>query len=306
MMQLAAIGAASVAFFLALLGTVVAKRLASLWGFVDTPRQDRHHRSPTPLLGGSAMVAAILMPSLLVLSLAAVWSAQGPPEWVPEGLSVHVGGVVAKAPMALGILAGAVALHVVGLIDDRRRLSPWLKLLPQLVVAVAIVTVCRIRMLEIMGEPISTLASILWIVLVTNAFNFLDNIDGLAAGVAAICAAALLAAAAASGSDTLERSISGVSASAWDGQAVSEVMRRSGFFPASDVALLVFGEKSGSFTDCISDLARLHKEEVRTLTRFIAGILPMIFTLGLGFLMALLYISLAHPYVHFMKTIVLN
>lgn len=199
MIEVAAIGAGGVAFFLSALGTAVARRLAISWGFVDAPGVARHHRTPTPLLGGSAMLVAILMPSLLVLATAAVWAAEGIPEWLPEALAIHVHGVRAKAPIALCILAGAVALHVVGLIDDRRRLGPWLKLTAQVVVAVAVVTACRIRLLEMLGGPLSTIATIGWIVLITNAFNLLDNVDGLAAGVAAICAAALLAAASASG-----------------------------------------------------------------------------------------------------------
>ncbi len=199
MIYLAALGAAGAAFFLALLSTPVAGRIAVATGFIDVPKQSRHHRQPTPLLGGSAMLVAILMPSLLALALASLWR-EGAPGWVPEELAIHIGGVVAKAPAALGILAGAVALHVVGLIDDRRRLGPWLKLIAQLVVAAGVVTVCRIRLLEVeVGGPLSTAGSILWIVLITNTFNLLDNVDGLAAGVAAICAAALLAAAAASG-----------------------------------------------------------------------------------------------------------
>ncbi|KPK84597.1 MAG: hypothetical protein AMJ81_05155 [Phycisphaerae bacterium SM23_33] len=199
MIELAAAAAAGVAFFLAAMATPVARRIAYGTGFIAAPTGDRYHRQPTPLLGGSAILLAILLPSLLVLAVAAVWNAGGPPAWAPAALSVHVPGVVAKTRVALGILAGAVVLHVVGLIDDRRRLGPWLKLAAQVLVAVGVVVLCRIRLLELAGQPFSSIASVLWIVAVINAFNFLDNIDGLAAGVAAICAAALLAAAASSG-----------------------------------------------------------------------------------------------------------
>jgi len=199
MIELAGAVATLGAFFLAALGTPIAGRLAESWGFLDIPTRNRHHRRATPLLGGSAILAAILLPSLLVTATARVWAAGQVPAWVPPELAIHVPGVAARAPMALGILLGAVGLHVVGLIDDRKRLGPWLKLLAQTLVAVGAVLFCRVRLLEVLGEPVSSVASILWIVLVTNAFNFLDNIDGLAAGVAAICSAALLAAAGGSG-----------------------------------------------------------------------------------------------------------
>ncbi len=196
---LAAAGATGVSFFLSLLGTALAKRLAAAWRFIDYPSSDRLHRRPTPLLGGSAMLAAILLPALLVAALAAVWNAQGTPGWVPAALAVHVGGVVAKTPEMLIVLAGAVALHAIGLVDDRKRLGPWLKLAGQVVCAAGVVFLCDVRLLTMLGEPASSILSVGWIVLICNAFNLLDHMDGLSAGVAAICAAALLAAAAAAG-----------------------------------------------------------------------------------------------------------
>ncbi len=199
MIELAAAAAVGLAFVLSLVGTALARRFAMAWGIIDQPGRDRFGSTPTPLLGGVAITAAILLPSLLALALARVWSATGAPNWLPEALAVHIPGVVEKTPLALIILAGCVVLHVVGLIDDRKDLGPWLKLAAQLLVAGGVVFAGRIRLLEMMGEPVSSIASVLWLVVIINAFNFLDNIDGLSAGVAAICSAALLAAAAASG-----------------------------------------------------------------------------------------------------------
>jgi UDP-GlcNAc:undecaprenyl-phosphate GlcNAc-1-phosphate transferase len=202
-MILLALAGIGTAFFLAVLATAVLKRLAVAWGFVANPTQDRHHRAPTPLLGGVAILLAMLLPSLLVLALAALWARGGVPAWLPEQLrrllEIHLPGVVYKTPIALGILGGAVGLHVVGLIDDKKRLGPWLKLAAQFAVAAAVVFPCKIRVLELLGEPASSILTLLWIVLITNTFNFLDNVDGLSAGVAAICGAALLGAALVSG-----------------------------------------------------------------------------------------------------------
>lgn len=203
MMILAAAAAMAVAFFLAATGTVLARRLAVQWDFVNYPKGDRFSRAATPMLGGSAIFLAILMPSLLVLALATSWASGPLPAWAAgawmDRLSIHVGGAAAKAPMALIVLAGAALLHVVGLVDDKKHLGPWVKLVAQFAVASGVVLLADIRMLTLLGEPASTLGSIFWIVLVTNSFNFLDNVDGLAAGVGAICGCALLGSAAGSG-----------------------------------------------------------------------------------------------------------
>ena len=186
-------------FLLALVGTQLAKRLAVAWNFIAYAEPDRFHRSPTPMLGGVAILLAILLPAVLALALAVGWATGGEPTWLGEAIRAHIDAAPLKAPTAVAILAGAVALHVIGLLDDRKRLGPWLKLTAQLTIAVAVVLLCNLRLLEMLGEPASSILSVAWILLIINAFNLLDHIDGLAAGVAAICAAALLPAAIASG-----------------------------------------------------------------------------------------------------------
>jgi UDP-GlcNAc:undecaprenyl-phosphate GlcNAc-1-phosphate transferase len=76
-----------------------------------------------------------------------------------------------------------------GLIDDRKAMGPYSKLLVQLGVATALVAFNpSLRALTALGYVPSLVLTVLWITAVTNAFNFLDNMDGLSAGVACVCA----------------------------------------------------------------------------------------------------------------------
>ena len=123
----AAVGAIALAFFIAACSTPLSKRMAVRFNMLDLPARHKAHGRAVPMLGGCAILAAILVPSLLALALASYWSSTAVPQWLPESLAIHVHGAAARAPMALGILAGAFVLHVVGLIDDRKQLGPWLK-----------------------------------------------------------------------------------------------------------------------------------------------------------------------------------
>ncbi|MCK5114715.1 MAG: undecaprenyl/decaprenyl-phosphate alpha-N-acetylglucosaminyl 1-phosphate transferase [Phycisphaerae bacterium] len=195
----AALGIIFVSFWISFWATPVAKRLSHRLGFLDTPDKHKTHGRPIPMLGGSAIFAGILLPSILGLAICCIWNAKGIPGWLPEKFAIHIPGVVLRAPQALGILAAAGVLHVLGLIDDRKNLGPWVKLIVQILVAVGVVVFCNVRIMTFIGTPGSIIISVAWIVAITNAFNFLDNMDGLAAGVAVICAAALLGAAASVG-----------------------------------------------------------------------------------------------------------
>jgi len=195
----AGLAAVVLSFVLAALATPLTQRLAEQWGMLDLPGRHKTHGRAVPLLGGCAIFAAVLLPSMLALSLAQVWLAEGPPTWLPKELAIHIPGVVAKIPQALIVLAGAMVLHVIGIIDDRKDLGPVLKLAAELAVALGVVMLAKVRILTVAGPTLSVIFSVLWVAAITNAFNFLDNMDGLAAGVAAICAAALLAAAAGMG-----------------------------------------------------------------------------------------------------------
>ncbi len=119
-----------------------------------------------------------------------------PPAWLSEQISQHIAGLQSKAIPLLTLAAAATILHCLGLIDDRRGLGPYIKLLLQLAAALLLVTVGQIRFdFFIANEYISATLSVLWIVVIINAFNFLDNMDGLSAGVAVIVAGIIMGAA---------------------------------------------------------------------------------------------------------------
>lgn len=147
-----------VAAGLSVAGTFVCRKLALRVGAVCYPRNDRWSAAPVPLLGGPALVLA---------TAATLAFAPGVP------FSVWV------------LLAGAVGLAAVGLIDDLKPISPYSKLSAQ-VIAAGAVTAMGLRF-PLTGIPVvDVLVTMAWIVGLTNAFNLLDNMDGLAAGIAAI------------------------------------------------------------------------------------------------------------------------
>ena len=195
----AAIGVIVVAFFLSAMGTSVTRTLAVRFNMLDIPSGHKAHAKPTPLLGGCAIFIAILITITGVLAAVRIWAVTGIPSWLPGDLAIHIQGAARKAPMALGILACAAILHVLGLMDDRKHIGAWLKLAVQTIVCVAAVGLLNIRALSMLGEPYSFILTVVWLIVITNAFNFLDNMDGLSVGVAIICAVAMLGACAGMG-----------------------------------------------------------------------------------------------------------
>ena len=185
------LGFGAVSFVISWVATWAMKRLAPRVGFVDKPGHRKIHRAPIPLGGGVAIFLGFALPILLVLLVCNVVT------FAPEyPLYAFIGGVLRQTNMALALLAAMLALHVMGLLDDRRALGPYLKLLVQLAVTTALVVPFKpLRVLDNLGPVVSVVLTVLWITAITNAFNFLDNMDGLSAGVAAVCTTAFLVAA---------------------------------------------------------------------------------------------------------------
>ena len=216
------------AFLLSLAGTALARRIATRLGLIDAPGHRKVHTTPTPRNGGIGIFWGFALPLLFATAGVFILSslaAHGEPHryaesgnahlhdtyliilgtHVPVDILLHLPGMRAHAPLLLLFLAATFAMHLLGLVDDRKPLAPWPKLIAQLAIAAALVLLGELfgpgsfRILTSAGFFPSTLLSILWILALTNAFNFLDNMDGLSAGVAFICAAMFLIAAAING-----------------------------------------------------------------------------------------------------------
>jgi len=187
LLLLGLIAAAIAVCVLSALLTVLARRWALRIGFVDNPGGHKSHQLPMPYGGGCAIVLSTWLTMgiglLLVLSL--------PPEWVAHRLGdtarVYLGGAALRAGQLAVIMVAGLALHILGLIDDRRPLPPMHKLLVITAAAVFTATVGHVRIAEFAGTGWSVLLTSLWFIVIINAFNFLDNMDGLSGGIAAIC-----------------------------------------------------------------------------------------------------------------------
>lgn len=170
-------------------------------GHMDAPGAEAHkaHARAVPNIGGIAVFAGIVVPLVVALLGAALLPFSMSGSWLAP-VEEHLPGLRRVLPMALAVIGALASLHVLGLIDDRRRLGARLKLGVQVAVASVLVIGFDMRVLQLfdsyglLGYVASVAVSILWIVAITNAMNMLDNMDGLSAGVGAIIAALYLAA----------------------------------------------------------------------------------------------------------------
>ena len=154
-----------VALAASILLTFLVRAVARKLKLVAKPRADRWHKKPTALFGGVGMY----------LSFALVYFLRRPVEMQGDAL----------------LMACATGMFLVGLLDDFVQLKPYSKLVGQIVFS-TIFTMYGLRLHWIMSPVLDQALTIFWLVGVSNAVNLLDNLDGLAGGVAAIASAYLV------------------------------------------------------------------------------------------------------------------
>lgn len=149
-------------FFAAYGLTPVTRRLALHWNVVDQPSQRKIHREPIPLMGGLAILGAVLIALLF---------------FATETFIREFGGV----------LVGCLWLSLVGYVDDRHGMNPRVKLGAQALAGIILI-VTGIQV-QLFNNPLLDYSlTLFWVIGIVNALNLMDNMDGLAAGITAIAA----------------------------------------------------------------------------------------------------------------------
>jgi UDP-GlcNAc:undecaprenyl-phosphate/decaprenyl-phosphate GlcNAc-1-phosphate transferase len=171
----------AVAMLVSYLATFPVRRVATRIGYVAQPDDRKIHQRVTPQAGGVAMFVALLV----AISVAAL---------IPKLRSEFQG-----SSEPLGLVLGAAAIFVVGVIDDIRDMSAPAKMAGQ-VLAASILYFLGVDWFQfkvplagfvVLSPDVTPLLTALWVIGITNAVNLIDGLDGLAAGVVAIASGAL-------------------------------------------------------------------------------------------------------------------
>ena len=161
----------SLAFLLCLAATPVVREIAKRKGWVAYPSKQRWHKQPTALLGGVAIYLGIASSLFFLTDFSTIL-----PHFFRTSDSVNLPSLGAV------IWLGMTFLFFLGLLDDFLHIKPHTKLVGQILVALLIAFLgFRLHWFE--SLTLDTMVTIAWIVGITNAFNLLDNIDGLCAGI---------------------------------------------------------------------------------------------------------------------------
>ena len=172
------------AFLTTLLSLPLWRKWCLRVGLVDEPGQRKIHRGTIPLAGGLAVMSGLLIPTVLASVFLYYAGGAG---WIDgKTISLLQYGLSRRAISLAGILLGALGILVLGLLDDKYELRPRTKFLGQFLVA-TLVAASGVQITLFVHSTIFHYAiTILWIITLINAFNFMDNMNGLCAGLAAI------------------------------------------------------------------------------------------------------------------------
>ena len=169
-----------------LFSTPWVKKLALRLGYVDQPNARKVHQQPMVRLGGVAIFSGFLLALLVAWRLGGFGG-------LPQGKEFEMWGVV----------LGGIAFFSIGLLDDLFNLSPFTRLIAQVIVAIGAWSMgVQINFLSVPGislggmvqlpDVVSLVLTVIWLVGITNAINWIDGLDGLAAGVSGIAALVMM------------------------------------------------------------------------------------------------------------------
>jgi UDP-GlcNAc:undecaprenyl-phosphate/decaprenyl-phosphate GlcNAc-1-phosphate transferase len=183
-----------------LVATPIWRRWCLRLGLMDDPGHRKIHDQPIPLAGGLAVMTGLLVP-ILVTAFLLLWHRHASSIFAAADNAVPLlqHGLNRRGLELGGILIGALGILLVGCLDDKYELRPKTKFVGQVLTAL-LVAASGARITLFVPNPVFHYAvTVLWILAVINAFNFMDNMNGLCAGLGAIAAAYFAGIAAAEG-----------------------------------------------------------------------------------------------------------
>lgn len=177
------------AFVISLFAVGLVKHYARALGLLDKPNARKVHTVPIPLGGGLGIWLGVA--GTFLIGTIGLFVLQGNASlgesFLPVGLQEHLPGLASKASQIWVLLGGGTVLAFLGLLDDRFSL-PWQpRLAVEFLVAGTVVYWQNLQLTAFIGIPwLTSFLSVIWIVMLINSFNMLDNMDALSGGVAAI------------------------------------------------------------------------------------------------------------------------
>lgn len=176
------------AFVTALFALPLWKKFCLRVGIVDDPGHRKIHDEAMPLAGGLTVMTALSLP--MAFAILALWlqrhAAISIPALTDSTTSALTYGLHKRSRELTAIFAGALGMLLVGLWDDKNELRPGAKFFCQFAVAGVVAASGARITLFVPSTVFSYAVTILWILTVTNAFNFMDNMNGLCGGLGAI------------------------------------------------------------------------------------------------------------------------
>ncbi len=169
-------GYSAISFVICLILTPLVRQIVLKKGWMARPTADRWHRKPTALFGGIAIYLAAAVPLFIISDFKSFGSQV-----------TNLSDATAVFSMAPALFVGITSIFLVGWVDDIFRMKPHSKLLGQILIA-SLFAFWGFRLQWVTSLTLDTLITIFWIVGITNAFNLLDNMDGLCAGIGTIAA----------------------------------------------------------------------------------------------------------------------
>lgn len=161
-------------FLVCLACTPLVRGVARRKGWLARPSKDRWHKQPTALMGGIAIFTSMALPMLYFTDA----------EPIGRILTLADGDLPSLTAM---VTIGMALIFLLGLTDDFIAIKPHTKLMGQILVA-SLVAFLGFRLQWFTSLTLDTMVTIIWIVGIINAFNLLDNMDGLCAGVGLVSA----------------------------------------------------------------------------------------------------------------------